>query len=191
MDRSDKVLLTEEGVIKKKETCCSGSNKEKSCQAKTVCRDVLTCTAWVFAFQLIAFGLSFLFSGDSEWMRNLKQSKLTPPGYVFGIMWPILYTLLAVYQWYLSSNRKHHELNNLYFIAWLQMFINWSYMPVFFYLHLLVSAELVLILIVGLTGYMIVRLWLLKLYKISLLLIPYLLWCTFATYLSTVIIILN
>lgn len=147
--------------------------------------------AWVFVFQAISIGLAFLFNGDPSWMRHLKQSKLTPPGYVFGIVWPILYTLLALFQWFLSRRRKDPELNNLYFVGWLQMAINWCYVPVFFYFHLLVSAELCLILMVGLTGYMVARLWIMNKYRVSLLLIPYLLWCTFATYLSTVIIILN
>ena len=33
---------------------------------------------------------------NREWYNSLKKSKLTPPGYVFGIVWPILYVLLTV-----------------------------------------------------------------------------------------------
>jgi tryptophan-rich sensory protein len=124
-------------------------------------------------------------------MQKLKQSILTPPGWVFGVVWPILYTMLGIYSWLLSEKRKTPEYNDLYHVAWLQMIINWTYMPVFFYLHLLVSAELVLILIVGFTGYMITKLWIMKAYKLSLLIIPYFIWCSFATYLSTMLIILN
>ena len=32
-----------------------------------------------------------------KWYKNLKKSPLTPPDYVFGIVWPILYLLLLIY----------------------------------------------------------------------------------------------
>lgn len=186
MDTDVKVLLPK-NVDAEEDN--NGSKEKKTCACP--CRDIITASIWVIGFQLVSFGLGFCFHGDPDWMRKLKQSILTPPPYVFGIVWPILYTMLGIYSWTLSKKRKIAEYNDLYYVSWLQMIINWSYMPVFFYFHLLVSAELVLFMIVGLTGYMIMKLWLMKSYKISLLLIPYFLWCSFATYLSTMIIILN
>ena len=46
---------------------------------------------------LIAFlgGLSNSFT-DWSWYESLEQSSLRPPNYIFGIVWPILYTLMAV-----------------------------------------------------------------------------------------------
>ena len=45
---------------------------------------------------LIAFlgGLSNSFT-DWSWYESLEQSSLRPPNYIFGIVWPILYTLMA------------------------------------------------------------------------------------------------
>ena len=33
----------------------------------------------------------------NEWYKKQKKSSLTPPGYVFGIAWSILYVILAIY----------------------------------------------------------------------------------------------
>ena len=30
----------------------------------------------------------------NEWYDSLKKSSLTPPDYVFGIVWPILYLMI-------------------------------------------------------------------------------------------------
>ena len=33
---------------------------------------------------------------DRTWYDSLNKSSLNPPDYLFGIVWPILYTLMAV-----------------------------------------------------------------------------------------------
>ena len=35
-------------------------------------------------------------AGTDSWYLLLDKSKLNPPGYVFGIVWPILYILMMV-----------------------------------------------------------------------------------------------
>ena len=35
-------------------------------------------------------------SYKDTWYTNLKKSKLTPPNYVFSIVWPILYTMIFI-----------------------------------------------------------------------------------------------
>ena len=44
-----------------------------------------------------------------EWYYNLKKSKLSPPNYVFGIVWPILYLLLGA-AWVLSNSKTFYYL---------------------------------------------------------------------------------
>ena len=35
-------------------------------------------------------------SGTDSWYLSLNKSELNPPGYVFGIVWPILYVLMMI-----------------------------------------------------------------------------------------------
>ena len=51
-------------------------------------------------------------STDRTWYDSLNKSSLNPPDYLFGIVWPILYTLMAVvsflhakliYKWYIPQ----------------------------------------------------------------------------------------
>ena len=34
---------------------------------------------------------------NNTWYKSLNRSKLNPPGGVFGVVWPILYLLLAIF----------------------------------------------------------------------------------------------
>lgn len=46
---------------------------------------------------LVGFGSSFLSSaGNNQWYQNLTKAPWTPPSYLFGLVWAILYILLGV-----------------------------------------------------------------------------------------------
>tara|TARA_B100000579_G_scaffold152188_1_gene123654 strand:- start:374 stop:817 length:444 start_codon:yes stop_codon:yes gene_type:complete len=56
-------------------------------------------------------GLSTYYT-DWSWYESLNKSSLNPPNYLFGIVWPILYTLMAIvsflhakliYKWYIPQ----------------------------------------------------------------------------------------
>ena len=38
-------------------------------------------------------------TGTDLWYQGLIKSDLNPPGYVFGIVWPILYLLMGITAW--------------------------------------------------------------------------------------------
>ena len=46
---------------------------------------------------LIVGSLASTNTGSDTWYLNLVKSNLNPPGYVFGIVWPILYLLTVSY----------------------------------------------------------------------------------------------
>ena len=53
----------------------------------------------VFVFVVLALilgGLSSANTADDVWYQGLIKSDLNPPGYVFGIVWPILYILMSI-----------------------------------------------------------------------------------------------
>ena len=119
--------------------------------------------------------------------KSLKKSSVTPPGYVFGIAWTILYVILAIY-FILGINLKKTNKAMIYFVA--QMLINISWTYVFFgksYRKLALFLIIVMIILTILS-----MLEMLKVNRyVAFLLIPYLLWLLFATYLSGYIVFNN
>ena len=54
----------------------------------------------VFLLVVLGGGLAIgYFFQPGEWYAALDKPSFTPPGYVFGIVWPILYVLIAVAGW--------------------------------------------------------------------------------------------
>ena len=54
------------------------------------------------------------------WYRELKKPAWTPPSWVFPIVWPILYTLIALAGWHLTVRKvdeTHPRFNLLLFTA--------------------------------------------------------------------------
>ena len=121
--------------------------------------------------------------------NKLIKSKLTPPSYIFGIVWPILYLMIFLsFMFYiLSSNKKSIYVIILFII---QIILNLSWSPVFFRFNKIKIAFIIIILLwLSILGLII------NFYKInqlaSYLLIPYFIWVTFATYLNLFIILNN
>ncbi len=58
---------------------------------------------WIIVLQLSGYLMGMLTEANLDpWYRMLNKSSLTPPDIVFGIVWPILYILLAVVGWCLK-----------------------------------------------------------------------------------------
>ncbi|NCO11123.1 hypothetical protein CO038_02905 [Candidatus Pacearchaeota archaeon CG_4_9_14_0_2_um_filter_39_13] len=139
----------------------------------------------LLVFLLFVFAVAFignLFVGDgvnSEWYQSVR-SDLAPPSWAFGIVWVILYFLIAVslYIAWINVKTKKDE-RNLFIIYGVNLVANglWTYL--FFSLKnpLLVFADIILIWLTIIC--MIVCTWKIS-RKASLLLIPYFLWVTFA-----------
>ena len=139
----------------------------------------------VFAFTFLALilgGLSSSNTGDDIWYQELTKSSLNPPGYVFGIVWPILYLFMSI-----AAYRTFEKINKIFFV---QLFFNiiWSWL--FFAFHLPVIALLDICLLIFLNVKVTIVLF--KTDRISTFLyIPYVLWLCFASYLNLFIVINN
>jgi len=143
---------------------------------------------WVLGLQVVGILMGIITSHDIEpWYRSLTQSSLTPPDYVFSIVWPSLYLLIAIAGWLLFS-KQHYKKIKAAFI--LQLLLNWLWTPLFFTLHLTGISLVVLALIAIVTLFVIVKS--IHNNKIaSLLLSPYFVWLCFAWYLNLYIFLNN
>ena len=126
--------------------------------------------------------LANVYINSDDWYANLVKSPLNPPSFVFGIVWPILYAIMA-----LVSFKMANKISNL-FIAQLIANAAWSWM--FFYFHAPVIALVDIIVLIYLNQKI------LKILKgestlLFYLYLPYLIWLSFAAFLNASIVFLN
>lgn len=118
----------------------------------------------------------------------LVNPPLSPPSYLFPIVWSILYLLIGIsYYIYRKNNNDDPLTIKLYYI---QLILNYLWSIIFFTLKLRTLAVIWIIVLAITVIYLMIRF-----YKeertIFYLFIPYILWVLFATYLNIGIVVLN
>ena len=127
--------------------------------------------------------VGILVNGSIDY-NTLVKPPLSPPGIIFPIMWSILYLLMGI-SYYIY--RKYNNDNLIYYA---QLFVNLLWTIIFFTLKLRLLGLIWIILLLVLIIIMYKRFN--KYNKLSsYLLIPYIVWVVFATYLTIGINILN
>lgn len=125
-----------------------------------------------------------------EWYYNLNKSKISPPSWIFGIVWPILYLLMAISFIIIIRNDKCNKFCRPLIYFGIQLIFNLLWTSLFFKLKNPFLSLIDLILIIIFTIITIVEFYKISLYA-SLLLIPYILWLFLAFYLNIYIVIYN
>ena len=124
------------------------------------------------------------------WYAGLGKSSLTPPGWVFGVVWTILYALLGMSAARLWARRKDSAYRPAIRLFSAQMVLNWGWSFVFFTLHQITLAVIwiaaILVLVI-----LCLRSLCPRDRTTAILMLPYVLWLVFATYLSATIWWLN
>ena len=146
---------------------------------------------WLLLFILIAEGAGFLglfFIGSVDgWYTTLSKAALTPPSWLFGPVWAILYALIGSAAYLVWRQKSDGNVLRLY---WIQLAANTVWTPLFFGLQ---NPELALIDIAILFVLIVLTIVAFgRIHKLAgILLIPYLLWVGFATYLNVMVVLLN
>lgn len=136
-------------------------------------------------------GAIFVAPSLPNWYANLRQTPLTPPNWVFAPVWTTLYILMGISIYFIWQKRREAQgARHAFALFGIQLVLNIVWAFLFFGLH---SPLL------GFIG--ILPLWLSVLLCIlsfrpideraACLLIPYLLWVTFAGLLNLSILVLN
>ena len=122
------------------------------------------------------------------WYSLLNKPTFNPPDWIFGPVWTSLYLMMTVSIWlyWLADNRN---INTVY-IYFIHLVFNTTWSIVFFVFHNMILSLLVLIILIALIIKLIIRFKRVKILS-AYLMIPYLLWCSFALILNTSLIILN
>ena len=131
---------------------------------------------------------SFL-SGTMMDNSSFTQPSFSPPGFLFPIVWTILYILMGISSYFVYTSVSPLKTPALLIYA-LQLIFNFFWSILFFRFSLYRIAFLWLLALIGLIVIMIYSF--AKVRPIAACLqIPYLLWCLFAAYLNYTIYTLN
>jgi translocator protein len=123
-------------------------------------------------------GSFFTASAITSWYASLAKPSLNPPGWIFGPVWIVLYILMGV-AIYMVWNKN----SLIFWLFWLHLFFNAIWSPIFFGLKNpgLAFADIIII-------WIFIVVLMVKFRKINkwsvYLLLPYLLWVSFAAYLN-------
>lgn len=122
-----------------------------------------------------------------EWYDSLAKPSWTPPSWVFGPVWSILYLLIAIAGWLVWRSKG---LGLALFLWFVQLVLNGLWPYLMFSRHEIDSAMLdILLLLLVIAGFMYVSRPHSKL--AALVFVPYLLWVSFAAALNFALLRLN
>ncbi len=122
------------------------------------------------------------------WYSFINKPTFNPPSWVFAPVWTTLYLMMTIAIWFFWHSRNR-EMNTIY-IYFIHIVFNATWSIVFFGLHQILLALIVLI---GLI--LIIIILMLRFKRVNIvsyyLMIPYLLWCCYALVLNFNIFLLN
>ena len=121
------------------------------------------------------------------WYSQIIQPSFSPPSWVFGPVWTTLYIMMSMAIWLHWVSFKERRVLKIYLV---HIFFNGIWSIIFFGFHQILIALMNLLIII------IFIIWLMRIYyktnKLSfLLMIPYLLWSSYALILNGSIFYLN
>lgn len=121
------------------------------------------------------------------WYSSLTLSPYNPPSWVFGPVWTTLYVFMSVAIWKVWTKFYETKILIIYFI---HILFNASWSVVFFGFHEILLSLINLIIILAMVIYLTI------IFKSRdnlsfLLMVPYLLWSSYALFLNASILILN
>ena len=121
--------------------------------------------------------------GVREWYPGLHKPRGMPPSWVFGPLWTTLYVLMAVAAWLVWRDYGWAGGRPAFFIFFAQLGLNIAWSGIFFGARLrgVAFAEIVLLWVAILFNIVIFH-WLTPV--AALLMLPYLAWVTYASYLN-------
>ena len=144
-------------------------------------------------FFIITFSASFIgglvtFTFKEPWYSELTKSNFNPPDWIFAPVWTTLYLMMTLAIWFFWHS-KNREMNTIY-IYFIHIVFNTTWSVVFFGFHNIFLALVNLIILILLIVILILRFR--RVNKVSsYLMIPYLLWSSFALFLNYRLLVLN
>ena len=143
------------------------------------------------ALPLAVGGLAALLSGGMDLYKELDRPPLSPPGWVFPVVWSALYLLMGYASYrVLESGAEPAKIRKAWIFYGLQLAANFLW-PLLFFGGQMYLAALILLTLLWVRIFLTIRAFSETDEPAGDLLIPYILWVTFAWYLNLGIFLLN
>ena len=148
-------------------------------------------TLLIFICEAIGIlGSVFTLSQIPTWYASLNKPFFNPPNFIFGPVWTTLYFLMGLSLFLVLEEKLKKHKNKIIILFSIQLLLNFIWSFIFFGLHNPIIAFINIAMLWGSIILLIYEFW--KYSKVaSLLLVPYLLWVSFASVLNLFIIVLN
>ena len=149
---------------------------------------------------IVAIVLIELLGGASGWLSNsgfgnggfdaLQKPSFMPPGWTFGVVWPILYALLGIAAAMILALPPSPRRTTALWLFFIQLALNFAWSPIFFAAHDISLAKILIFAMAVIAAAAAGQF--LRLRKAAgWLLVPYLAWLIFAATLNATIEALN
>lgn len=126
-----------------------------------------------------------------DWYPSLVKPSFNPPNWIFAPVWTTLYIMMGIAValiW--QAGWQKSEVQNAIMIFIAQLVLNGGWSMIFFGMHSIGGALFIIVALWILIAFCIKRFYTINRWA-SILMVPYLLWVTFATILNTSIYFLN
>lgn len=146
----------------------------------------------VLLFEILGWASGYVSNSGygNDWFDSLAKPSFMPPGWAFGVVWPILYAMLGISVAMIVALPGSRERMTALTLFWVQMALNFAWSPIFFGARDLTLANYVIVIMAVIAAVAAGKFY--RLHRVAgLLMVPYLLWLVFAATLNTTIINLN
>lgn len=126
----------------------------------------------------------------NSWFDGLIKPSFMPPGWAFGVVWPILYVMLGLALALILAAPPSNRRRNALILFFAQLALNFAWSPIFFAAHAIRPALLVIVVMAGLAALAAGQFRRIRPIA-GALMVPYLLWLCFAAALNSAIGDLN
>jgi translocator protein len=126
----------------------------------------------------------------NDWFDALDKPFFMPPGWAFGVVWPILYALLGIAVALILAEPPSEARQKALILFGVQLALNYAWSPLFFAAHAVKLALLTIVVMAAVAAMTAGQFWRIRRVAGALML-PYLAWLCFAAALNAAIDRLN
>ncbi|QIL02623.1 tryptophan-rich sensory protein [Sphingomonas sinipercae] len=127
---------------------------------------------------------------ENGWFIQLDKPFFMPPGWAFGVVWPILYVLLGLSLAMILAEPPSVARRKGLILFFVQLVLNFAWSPMFFAAHLIKPALMTIVVMAAIAAMAAGQFWRIRPLA-GALMVPYLAWLCFAASLNAAIDRLN